>query len=64
MIEATFFQQFFMITLFDDLAVFHNKNQRGITYRRQSVGYDKACPSLHQLIKCFLYLKFRTCINA
>mgnify|MGYP007091809515 CR=1 FL=1 len=45
---SVFVQQFFMCSLFDDIALFHDKDQIRINDRGQTMGNDKACLSFHQ----------------
>ena len=47
-----------MISLLDDIAILHNKDQICIFDRRKSVCNNKACSALHQVVHCFLDLHF------
>ncbi|MNJ61130.1 hypothetical protein D3C77_569030 [compost metagenome] len=42
----------------------HHQNQIRILNRRQTVGNNKACSPLHELIHCFLDINFRPRIHA
>ena len=57
-IEPVCREQFFVISLLDDVSVFHDENQIRITNRGQPVGDDEACSALHQVIHGFLDLDF------
>ena len=52
-----------MVTLFNDISVFHDKDQIRIFDRRQSVGYNKARSAFHQTCKGTLDLQLCSCIN-
>ena len=45
---SVFVQQFFMCSLFDDIALFHDKDQIRINDRGKTMGNDKASLSFHQ----------------
>ena len=63
-IEPALFKQGLMITLFDDVSVFHNEDNVRVPYSGQSVGDYKAGLAFHKLGKRALYLQLGTCINA
>ena len=62
-IETVRCKKFLVVTLFNNIAVFHNKNEICITDRGKSVGDDKTCSALHQIIHRFLNLDFGSCID-
>ena len=49
-------QQLFMIALLDDVSVLHDQDQICIFDGGKSVGNDKTCSALHQIIHGFLDL--------
>ena len=63
LIEPAHSEQFLMVPLLNDVPVLHHQNHIRFPYRRQTVGHDKAGPSLHHLLKRLLYLNFRPCID-
>ena len=52
-----------MVSLLDDLSVFHHKDHIRLPDRGQPVRYDKRGPSFHQLCERCLDLKFCPCID-
>ena len=52
-----------MCSLLYDIPVFHDQNQIRIPYSGKPVGYDKAGPSLHQIVHCFLNPGLCPCIH-
>ena len=55
-IESLTCQQFFMITLLNDISVLHHQDQICILDSRKSVGDNKAGSALHQVIHGLLDL--------
>ena len=53
-IESVLCQQFFVVALLYNIAVFHNEDQIGILDRRKSVGDDERSTSSHQLVHSIL----------
>ena len=62
-IEAVCREQFFVISLLDDISVFHNKNQIRITNRGQSMRNNEACSAFHQDIQGLLHLDFGSAVD-
>ena len=62
-IEAACRKQRCMISLLDDMSVFHDKDHIRALDRGQAMGHDKARPALHHRRKCILDLQFRACVD-
>lgn len=62
-VEALFIQELLVVTLLEDVAIFHDEDYVGLTDGGKSVGYDKAGSALHHLIKGFLDTNFCAGIN-
>ena len=63
-VETVLLHKVVVGALLDDLAVFHDQNPVRIADRGETMGYDEACASLHELIEGFLTLQLGTGIDA
>ena len=52
-----------VITMFDDIAIYHDEDDVSILNSRQTVGDDKASPSHHELAESLLNQNFCSGIN-
>lgn len=50
-VETVLLHKVVVGALLDDLAVFHDQNPVRIADRGETMGYDEACASLHELIR-------------
>lgn len=62
-IESVLGKEFFVVSLFYDISVFHNKYYVCVAYRGQAVSDDETGSSFHQGIHRFLYLYLGSGIN-
>mgnify|MGYP002508679820 CR=1 FL=1 len=62
-IKSAHGKQRLMISLLDDITVFHNKDHIRLLDRRQPVRYDKTGPAFHHGCKSLLDLNFGSCID-
>ena len=56
-VEAALIKECYMVALFYNMTVLHDKYDIRILDGGESVGYDKACTSFHHGIKCLADLK-------
>lgn len=62
-VESVLFKKFSVISLLDDLSVFHDQDQVRLPDGRKAVCHDKRGPPLHQFRKGVLDLDLRSGIN-
>jgi len=60
-VEAAYSHEFVVIALLYYVSVFHDENEVGVLYRRESVRYDERGTSFHEFVHCLLdeYLRPR-----
>ena len=58
------FKELLMISLFDNISVFHKQDNVSVSNRRKSVSNDEACSAAHQPFHRLAYLNFGAGINA
>ena len=52
-IEAILGHEFLVITLLDNISIFHHENQIRITNSGQAMGNDKGGPAFHEFVHSF-----------